>query len=1057
MPQPVCSSLTGNTVLVNYDSRRFALLPFSPAKLAAARADWVPQADWAGKQGGQIRPAIDACFSAADAGTFEAAVAALLAESELLPPEGADHEHGVKGGRLPACGYVNTAFVGRALTLLWKHELLLWPAGGAFLKDGHSRRAIPEATEAYFGRLADLITRLERSPRWLKGYCPIRWLILTCAHLSGVGDLDTNVLAGFAPHMPGPHRWHRDRALALADVLWTSQQAEYANDPEMLARIPRSYRGVLGFSRSPGRRDPAFQWAEGVDERVNAWRRRAVSYMASFTNRAQLTTEIDACNAFLDYVIATPSVPADAHAFFRRGFAPDLGFPAYLKANREQGDRAKANTLHAVAEFLDWVMEEETADDEGIVDPRVYRNPYAAPPASQGPWRGQTDRIAMPTRFMRMAREIIEEDDFAWPKKFAGDYVCRVNPTTGEPERIWCPVRAEFTLLRLHLPLRTTQTRLLDSGEGDALVYRIDWANDRPGEPPAGAWVPNTGPWAPPPGSARAQAPLGFLRQLVDCDKQRTMTGLFITTNKTADRATDFTDNGYEIPWEHPEIMRLFARVRDWQEAYNPSTGPKGRSELADVSLRASDDVAQRSPRYHYLFRDAANRENPGEPVTPARANRFWRLLMEELEERLAAAGITSAEGTRIEIVTSRGQSGDPNSCVFDPHSLRVSGITALVEAGVPIDIVARVVGHATVLMTLYYTKVGPAGFTRLMDEALVEIAAQETRQLAEWLKDKPLERIREIAVYASDEARDAARATPSALWSMMDDGFCPNGGTRCEDGGPQLTKGNSPKYSRVPGGSRNCPQCRHWVTGVPWLGGQVARLNEQGAALREEVVKLQDLQQQRKRRIEEVAACADAAGAASANRAVARLDALVDSTEDRIMEMGTTWVARLRAVQRTLAILEARRKAGTAGPGTAALVLNGAKIEARFEETAEYEAWDRICQSSGFYPDVDARIPALRRGRLFDALLSNAGVPAVFVHLSEQQLTEIGNQFATWLRMRLGPTADIGAVAEGQRILDAAGITEELQRILPAEVAQRLQPQRLQPGRVALGPGTAA
>jgi hypothetical protein len=52
------------------------------------------------------------------------------------------------------------------------------------------------------------------------------------------------------------------------------------------------------------------------------------------------------------------------------------------------------------------------------------------------------------------------------------------------------------------------------------------------------------------------------------------MTGLYINTNKTADRGKEEWSKGYTIPWEHPEVLRWLEKLRDWQTKYNPIAAP---------------------------------------------------------------------------------------------------------------------------------------------------------------------------------------------------------------------------------------------------------------------------------------------------------------------------------------------------------------------------------------------------------------------------------------------------------------------------------------------------
>jgi hypothetical protein len=81
---------------------------------------------------------------------------------------------------------------------------------------------------------------------------------------------------------------------------------------------------------------------------------------------------------------------------------------------------------------------------------------------------------------------IILEDDFAWPKTMDSDYFYSIDPKSHETARVWSPVRAYALLMKTHLPVRTFQVRVLNSGEADAMVYR----------PADGTWISNPHPLA---------------------------------------------------------------------------------------------------------------------------------------------------------------------------------------------------------------------------------------------------------------------------------------------------------------------------------------------------------------------------------------------------------------------------------------------------------------------------------------------------------------------------------------------------------------------------------
>lgn len=180
---------------------------------------------------------------------------------------------------------------------------------------------------------------------------------------------------------------------------------------------------------------------------------------------------------------------------------------------------------------------------------------------------------------------------------------------------------------------------------------------------------------------------------------------LYFNTNKTGDIDKERDDSGYVMPWEKRDALELFARLRDWQEKYNPVRGPTQWSDIAELkAAKHVDDLLKLGSNY-FLFRDPCNRHRPDFPVTDVRLRNLWLKLMEELERRMQRSGETLVNGEPVKLVASYGKDGQPSSALFDLHALRVTMITAMYEEGVPPEILMKIVGHASVIMTLYYTK----------------------------------------------------------------------------------------------------------------------------------------------------------------------------------------------------------------------------------------------------------------------------------------------------------------------------------------------------------------
>ena len=157
---------------------------------------------------------------------------------------------------------------------------------------------------------------------------------------------------------------------------------------------------------------------------------------------------------------------------------------------------------------------------------------------------------------------------------------------------------------------------------------------------------------------------------------------------------------------------------------------------------------------------------------------------MLELQERL------NAIGEDIQIVTSYNkykESDEPNGSIFVPHGLRVTGLTALMEAGVPIEVLSKIVaGHASILMTLHYIKFNNTHITDVLNKAQVEIEASEQQNYKQWLREASWRDARKYSVFNSEDTYSNSWGTSkndSSLFENRQIGICPNSGTLCETG----------------------------------------------------------------------------------------------------------------------------------------------------------------------------------------------------------------------------------------------------------------------------------
>lgn len=183
--------------------------------------------------------------------------------------------------------------------------------------------------------------------------------------------------------------------------------------------------------------------------------------------------------------------------------------------------------------------------------------------------------------------EIIDRDD--------PDCVWRTKEVKRKNGRVtihqmWSPATAMLLFVKLHLPLRTYQVRFLDSGEADTWRYE------------GGRWVPNAHSFTH--GSEKRPYAKGIFRRTYDAMTETYATALYVSTNKTADQNKDEVDRGYTIPWQHEELLYWLEKLRNWQEKYNPITGP-----VSAITLKIKHTKHIKSQAYRATITLAGRRQ----------------------------------------------------------------------------------------------------------------------------------------------------------------------------------------------------------------------------------------------------------------------------------------------------------------------------------------------------------------------------------------------------------------------------------------------------------------
>jgi Putative integrase len=499
------------------------------------------------------------------------------------------------------------------------------------------------------------------------------------------------------------------------------------------------------------------------------WRVLAAQWMEE--QEKGVGEKLEALNLFFQIYLVNHATWASSYCVFFEGTvggwrASTEEFKDILLKNTNRSDNhGLVRCINYVVRFIDWVLENHFSErnDNGDSE-RYWVNPLSKLKSNHQSI--ETVYNPLPYRYICDLRHILctnsrgNFSDWTWAHEQTGhgnqsgdwfevapnlidksdlDCVWREKKVNRNNKKIviyqlWSPVTAMVLFIKLYLPLRTYQVRMLDSGEADSLRYvGGEWAaNDRHS-------------------FALHQLSKGVFRRYIDNATGLISTGLYINTNKTADQNKDELKCGYEIPWQNEDVLYWLEKLRNWQEKYNPISQPTNCTTLLTKHTKSKRSVAYLASMGHicFLMRNASatSVEDRKKPIQDSKLRNLWYKLLAQLESNLKTSGETLSDGTALRLAHDYGDDykGEKKKTEFPPHSLRVSLITCYaMDAKVPLPIISKLLaGHSRLLMTVYYTKLTPAVMKEKMEDADKQLEDKSKQSVRTFLKDASMRQIR--------------------------------------------------------------------------------------------------------------------------------------------------------------------------------------------------------------------------------------------------------------------------------------------------------------------------
>ncbi|MCG6373237.1 integrase family protein [Vibrio fluvialis] len=567
--------------------------------------------------------------------------------------------------------------------------------------------------------------------------------------------------------------------------------------------------------------------------------------------------------------------------------------------------------------------------------------------------------------------------------------------------QIWSPVKAMVIFMKLHLPLRTYQVRMLDSGEADTWRYEN------------GQWVANTQhDFAL--GSEKRPFGKGIFRRIHDTMTGLYSTGLYINTNKTADQNKEELERGYIIPWQNEEVLYWLEKLRNWQEKYNPIDKPTDCSTLLKkhTGVKKSDKQLESMGEIAFLFRDAsAKGEDKFKPISYTAIDSFWYQLLLTLENQLAEQGNTLDNGERLKLVVDYPEGTKEytkSATLFPLHSLRVSLITVYtMDTQLPLPVISKLLaGHTRLLMTIYYNKITPSVMAEKMDEAHDALDAKSKQSVRNFLKDASMEQIQCKMVYHSDNSIQAALFNRNPIgWEERSCGLCLVGGNTvksdevstlggCWNGG-ELVKGAQSAahriYGNVPHGPENCIRCRWFITEAYYLKPLNAHFNQLSYKAHQAANLSVEIEGELEALKDEQFFCEEQGKPFIKHDELQVLQRRWEKQQVEADEYTNDWIACFELINKIMRVEEARNDDDTKDKLIAVGSEQDVSHALKFIETdSELLHLSLICDDAEFYPDLQDELrktPVIeKRSRKLSRVLMKKGFEPIFMEMDDKQ-----------------------------------------------------------------------
>jgi hypothetical protein len=703
----------------------------------------------------------------------------------------------------------------------------------------------------------------------------------------------------------------------------------------------------------------------------------------------------------------------------------------------------KKKWLFSINEFLSWIIGNYLTiedDDTGEVSRiKGAKNPFLHInfDGEQAPVSlNETNKLALPYQFVKSAREWIlppnsmlnktSYSDLHHLLKFSADWIqiddsfvidpsdpdC-VTKIDGDKKFLWLPIywTYTYTYALMQLPARGRQIVYCDSGEADSEVPEIQ--NNKI------VWQQNQ----------NSLASLTKHQSMVSKTKDNDF-GVYYTSNKT-----NFNGEGYAIPFMPQELAYWLIKLRKWQEKYNPIDAP---TKWFDCTRTNLNEIQRKQKGINcFLFRDYQENE-PG-TFAGRLASRLAAALFFSSEDQLVSATFSEQNFNEChhQLALQQSIALTPFKSAYTPHSMRVSLINAYAyEFGMPLEVIMKLVGHSSIIMSIYYLKSGKTGanIRERIELGEKQALSQGAETLRGFIESQRIEQCKTQLIANNPEfLQTINNARPSSSYLFKDFGICPVGGAFCSDGGaPVAMKANI--YHPVNAGylgEQNCIQCRFFVTGPAFMMGLTALFNEVSLAVNTQSHRYAKLESELNKTVTQIDVLShEIYQQKIQNEHLAKLEAeklqlqairrkLNSEIETRAKKMDL-YMYDMNSTHKHL--ISCKKILNQEKPLDSSklhlLVPHEFEVSFELNDVSGFHQLSEVCENAELYHSCSDELAVTRRSQALDKMLIQNGLNPQFVFLSEEQQLAVGNQMTQLMLTRLQSWEKIDKLINGSLVL---------------------------------------